>query len=169
MAIDGDKTVVVQARVDIRALATLNDYFVQIDAEPTTASELVRLAIELGYLHLLNTKKVRPYEMMSYHEAYRILGVYGKAINKKGQNKRKLHDKLAEEAFIEAQMDREMKVERLPNPQADPRLTAVDMAITAAEEDRKLTIYEWNVLGETGQAHIREYQPSIIPDEVSHD
>jgi hypothetical protein len=100
-------TAVIEARTDIRLLATLDAYFSANDATPSTKSELVRLALE--HLHdilVINGKINQPFNSMTFTEATTALSRFGN-MHKAGHNRAKLtallsHESLHTQTTVEA-------------------------------------------------------------------
>lgn len=94
------KTVVIEARTDVRLLATLEKFFLSAEVLVQTKSELMRASLELLHDWLVQRGLVRPFDEMSFHEAYDLLARFGN-LNKGGQNRRRLAAALARESVQE--------------------------------------------------------------------
>jgi len=164
----GDKTAVLEARVDIRILANLYDFFVSQDARPNSKNEIVKLALELAHAYLEKSGHVRPYAARTFTDAFDTLKHYG-SLHRGGQNARKLHQFVAEESRIGEVFDGKGKLSLAKEPFVDPRVTkAVVYAITAHSEGRTLTLDEWQELTEEEKADLKRSQPQLVPTDLPH-
>jgi hypothetical protein len=136
---DGDRTAVIEARVDVRLLANLSDFFHQVGISPTSRNDLVKLSLELIHTYLQKSGKLQPYDELTYTKARDMLSRYG-STNRRGQNLKKLHELLASESN---------------------NLELSSLLLTSKKAP--LTIEEWRKLDPEMQAIIRENEPEIIP------
>lgn len=172
---DSSKTVVLEARTDIRLLASLQDYFVSVGAHPRTRSELVNLGLELAHLYIQKIGKARSYELLTFNEAYGILQGYGN-LHKSNQNKRKLHELMAEENYIQEQISKKIgpsstktgtqAVNSNKDKLVDPRINIAALTFSAMLENRTLSKSDWDRLNAEDKQLVRESQPELIPDEI---
>lgn len=118
----GDKTAVIEARVDIRVLANLYDYFVANDARPNSKNEIVKLGLELAEAFLEKLGKVQGYERRTFTDAYNTLKHYG-SLHRGQQNAKRMHQLVAEESLIAEVLERKGMGERIgETPFVDARL-----------------------------------------------
>lgn len=150
------KTCVIEARVDIRLLASLDAFLQKQNVIAASKSELVRNALTLLHEILAERGQVEDYTLATHSKARAQLARLGN-LNKNAQGERELFRKIAEETACLTVATGANHLNR-----AQP-LTVGDIAAlitTCEDEERLLTTEEWERIPEEMRIYVpTNYQP----------